>query len=508
MANIKKFTNTNKESTDLGSPIAGDLFRETKPHQIFELLENYATASNLVSKNGGLKSLRKMYENDDEIAAAIDTRHEACVSTPWTLEGGDDEVNEFIYESLAPHLESLISHNWWSVYYGYSVQQVVWDLAFYKETGRLKPECILDQPFEEFVPMRDGTLGRSNGLAAKPIPVEPKEKFVFSVRKPSYHNPSGEALAFRLYYAWIYRQHGWEYLMNLLETWGKPTLHAKTKNVMVPGTNESTVEQLNQLLGGLKRPSAIVTPQDTEINVLQGTGSGALFAQFNKDVLDRILRLVLGQTLTSTTGSSGSQALGNVHDQVRQDKRRSDCKLVAHAVQQLVHHMYTLNNFEGDIPVFKMEDPRGLDTERANRDLVLAQAGQVKFTKKYYLERYDLEDDDFELVQGDEAQLAVLESGTGVSFDQDDMFSFVNRDKLDPRQNASVDVEDEAIKAAGDAIDLDQLDALVKSAKSQKDLESKLELLLDKDDQRFSDTLTLGLYIQRLKGYVDGKENV
>jgi len=505
MSKEYKFAKSEKVNTQ----IAGDLFKETRPHQIFEFMDKYMPAYNLISKNGGVQSLRKMYENDDEIAAAIDTRHEGCLSTSWTIEGGEEEVNEFMYEHYTKLIPQLIGHAWWAVYYGYSVQQLVWDLDFFRETGRMRVNCVLDQPFEDFMPQRDGTLGiAATGIMNEIELVQYPEKYVHIVRKPSYHRQYGEALALRLYYAWIYRQHGWEYLMNLLESWGKPFLHAKTKNQMIPGTNQSAVEQLNQLLGGMKRPSSVVTTQDTDINVLQGTGNGGLFSQFNKDVLDRILRLVLGQTLTSTTGSSGSQALGNVHNTVREDKRRADCKLVSQAVQQMIDYTMKFNKFEGDTPMFKMEDPRGLDEDRAKRDLVLAQAGQVKFTKKYYLDRYDLEEEDFELVQGDEAQLAVLEAGTGVSLDQDDMYAFVDRSKLNARQNASVDVEDAAIKAAGNSIDLDELEALVKSSKSQKDLEGKLELLLDKDDLRFSDTLTLGLYIQRMKGYVDAKEDV
>lgn len=489
-----------QETTEITAKVKSDLFTEKTPHQIFSLLDRYWPAKDQLTKHGGAHKLRKMYDTDDEIAGAIDTRQEACVSTPWTLEGGQDDVKDLLWEFINPFVADLISYSWWAVPFGYSVTQVVYDEEFYNETGLIKPQCILDQPFEEFEPLRNGMLAKKTFLRSsiKDHLVTPPEKYIHVVRKPSYHCPQGEPLFTRLYYAWIYRCHGWEYFMEYLEKWANPFIHAQAS-----GAGE-TLNHINELLGATKRPTAITTDVETKIDIKSpSSNSGPLFELMNRGTSERIHRLILGQTLTSGTSGVGSQALGTIHNEVRQDKRRSDCKLVSQAVQKLVNYLYNLNGMKGDIPLFKMNDPQGLEIQRAERDAILSTQVGIQFTKKYMIERYDFEEEDIEVIQKDVAL-------SDVSFDNHshDLFKFMSSEGLNPRQKASFDLETEAIKESGDLIDPDEMQALIRASKSSKDLEKKLEAFVAREDPKFMDVLTRALYLSQLKGYVDGKEKV
>jgi len=509
----KKFAKADSKELKKGSPIFASLFQKVKPHQMFELLDNYLPAYQVIGRHGGMYSLRKMYENDDEIAAATDTRMEACTATPWTLEGEDEELNDFIYDCIKDHVEPLINYLWWAVPYGYAVTQIVYDEEEYKRSRIFKPKCILDQPFDEFIPTRHGYLARRETIIEQDLqPVEPEAKYIYVVRKPSYHHPYGESLYLRLYYPFIYRCHGWEFFMSFLETWGKPFLHGKTKKDMIPGQNQSTVEMLNDILGALKRPSAVVTDQETEINVLQTTNNGTSFDIFNKAVSERIQRAILGQNLTSSSGNVGSQALGTVHNEVRHDKRRADCKLVSQGVQQLIDKIVQLNKIEAPAPKFKMEDPQGLEQDRAERDVKLIGSGNIRFTEKYFMEQYGFNEEDFNIVE-QSSSLTNLDFQAANEdilkmIDGDHIHKFVDPEGLNPRQRASFDLETQAINAAGDLLDFEEMQALIRSSKSKKDLENKLEAVIDRNDTKFTDILTRALYIAQLKGYIDGKESV
>ncbi|PWF33023.1 hypothetical protein DBB30_29360, partial [Yersinia pestis] len=76
-----------------------------------------------------------------------------------------------------------------------------------------------------------------------------------------------------------------------------------------------------------------------------GAGSSA-FEAFDTVLTRRIQKVVLGQTLTSGTDGTGSRALGEVHENVRMDKRNSDLRMITPTFQDIVDAICYLNGFE------------------------------------------------------------------------------------------------------------------------------------------------------------------
>jgi phage gp29-like protein len=64
-----------------------------------------------------------------------------------------------------------------------------------------------------------------------------------------------------------------------------------------------------------------------------------------------IAKAVLGQTLTSDQGQRGSQALGNVHNEVRKDILEADAIGVAQAFREYVLRPYVEANWGANAPV-------------------------------------------------------------------------------------------------------------------------------------------------------------
>ena len=109
-----------------------------------------------------------------------------------------------------------------------------------------------------------------------------------------------------------------------------------------------------------------------------------------------ISKAILGQTLTTEIGSTGSYAASNTHMQVRQDIVDSDKKLVEGVINQLIQWIYEINFTNAEVPVFELYEPEDVDLTLAQRDKILSDTG-VKFTKEYFIKNYGLEDEDFDI---------------------------------------------------------------------------------------------------------------
>jgi len=51
----------------------------------------------------------RVLEYDDEVSAALDTRREAVVSTPWRFEPGTGPIPTFLWDELTPHMDTITS---------------------------------------------------------------------------------------------------------------------------------------------------------------------------------------------------------------------------------------------------------------------------------------------------------------------------------------------------------------------------------------------------------------
>lgn len=465
------------------------LFDYTNVNRFFDSLDYISDPIQYYAKVPDRAKLREMYY-DDEIASAVDTRMEAAISTQWTIEGGTPEVNKFIYENVKYNGQDILNFSWWAVAYGYSVFQIVYE----QDQGRIWWSRIFDQPYDAF------KINRLNELisVATNQKLDPY-KFVHTVCKPTYYNPLGESLFAKLYYPYYFKCNGWDFYMKFLERWGSPFTHIKT---------DMTNDELKKTLQGLaasKRPTAVVTPKDVDILSIEASSNGSVFDQFTKAVNDRINRVVLGQTLTSSTGDTGSLALGQVHNEVRLDKKKFDCDLIRDTMQRCIDALFYINGFTGDIPQFIFVDPKGMQKELADRDRVLKDLG-VSFNDKYFEEIYDLDPNHFE----------VKETVTGFGFDDQTMFKdmglkkhsckFIHAD--DPMVKSQVSLENEMIELSQNSFSKEELRAAIKSATSEKDLQEKLAILMEKDSGNFEQVLTKALYMAKIKGFVDGKDTV
>jgi phage gp29-like protein len=338
-----------------------------------------------------------MLTYDDEIDGAMETRRESACSTPWHLErpdtgGGNIEPDEddlWIGKMIERVWEPFAHAVWKSAAFGYSVTEIIYSQ---EDDGRIGLREASEKPMQWFRPRPDGTcnyLGpTSSWQSGGGQPIDLNLKFYVARNRATYANPYGEAFLSRLYWPWFFRHNAWRYWMQFLERFTEPFLAGKADapDVLVDALLKLGYE--NVIAVGPKDEMTAVT-----------TGFSGEFEKAEIALTKRVQKIILGQTLTTDIGStsSGSRALGQVHDQVRQDRRRADIRHLVAGGQWLANALYALNFPEKEPAQFVMEDERGLQEERATRDKMLMDGGALKFTEQYLLRAYDFEEGDFEI---------------------------------------------------------------------------------------------------------------
>jgi phage gp29-like protein len=443
-----------------------------------------------VLRRAGLSrgSLRAM-ESDDEISAALETRLSALLRTPWRLEPADGPASEFLLEHLTPVAPRLLAAFWHAVPYGYSVVETVYAK---RDDGRLVWAEVEEKPFEWFTPRQTGVLEYSPRSGGAPVEVDTTWKFHLARRNASYRQPYGEALLSRLYWAWQMRSNGWRFWARFLERFGAPLLIGKTAG--------DTQAMATALAAAVQSAVAAIGAED-DVQPVSPANAGDAFDKFDRAVDKRIQKVILGQTLTSDIDKGGSYAAAKVQDDVRDDRRMADVRLVVPAMQHAIDALSLLNFPAAAPPQFVMEDEGGLQTERAERDAKLTSAGVLQFTEQYLLDRYDLEPGDFVVPQG----VTTPQGGARAAL-------FAAQAAPVPRftrqQQEVEDLADATLDQAGQPIDPKLVRSAVLAASDPEDLAERLAVLLrDHTSPRYQETLERALFAADVLGYIhaDGK---
>lgn len=331
---------------------------------------------------------------DDEVGAALETRLNGVLSTPWRIEPGEGPAHEFLHDQMRQWLPDLVRALWQAVPYGYSVSEMVYqDLA----DGRLGIAAAQPLPFEDFRIAQDGRIQSFSGRIIPDDILNGGERILLVRRNPSYRQPHGEALLAAVYWPWHYRTHGYRFWARFLERFGAPLIVGKVRAGM-DASGSSYADLMLDHLAAAVNSASLVIDKDDEVQAIAPGGNGESFRAFALEMAQRIQKVILGQTLTTQmSDSGGSFAAAQVHNEVRDDRRLADIRLLLPALNGVLATLARINFPGAPAPILVMEDGRGLEAERATRDATLAQAGIARFSKAYLLRAYDYDPEDVEV---------------------------------------------------------------------------------------------------------------
>jgi len=465
-------------------------------------------ADEVLSRVGRNRTDLRKLETDEEISSNLETRCFAVTNTPWRFEHPQARVVKFFTDAFTPHMGALLTNLWSAVPYGYAVVEVVYaepSDPTNTTPGRYGIADVFDVPFEWVQMLPAGIMiWRDNATECDP------RKFFSCVQSASLRHPSGVALLSKLYWPWFFRCHGWKMWAKHMERVAIPFLYGKT---------DSDRNLAMTALANAVQDAVLVSGTKDEITALDmGKSGNTLFPDFETAVTRRIKMAILGQTLTSgTDGGSGNRALGQVHNEVRLEKKRADTRMIISTVQRMADTLAALNGMAA--PAFIMEDGSGLEIERANRDKILVDAGMVKFTPDYIKDKYALLETDF-TVPEPPAQLQPQNQPQNQPEDPEDPadkapaamqavapFKFVDgnnehRPRFTAGQQAIEDQVDRTLANFISPITHKAIASAIAGATSPEDLIDRLGVALqDSTDAQFRQTLERALFAADLMGY-------
>ncbi|OHD27475.1 MAG: hypothetical protein A2Y38_09210 [Spirochaetes bacterium GWB1_59_5] len=333
---------------------------------------------------------------DEQVETAWTSREAAVTRTPWDiLPGAPDrqsrKIADFcreLYRSykLKTINQGLLEH----VLYGFIPAELIWDTV----DGKWIPLDIVPKPQEWFA------FNNNNQLVFRPrlgsFEELPPHRFLLIQHRPSFTNPYGVKLLSKIFWSVTFRRNGARWWAVFTEKYGGAFATAKHRS----GAPEKEIDDILHTLEDLVTCGVAVFPEGTTIDIStdgsksQATGN---FREFESFFNENISKVILGATLTTDIGSTGSFSAAQVHNDVRNDIALSDRDSLAEAHDDVLK-LVTRFNF-GDSatpPVFAWEEPEDLKAPTAERDSKLYTMGW-RPTKEYIMATYGISEEHFEL---------------------------------------------------------------------------------------------------------------
>ena len=463
----------------------GNLYTQEAVTQFIYNFGHQPDIDEVLRKAGITRHRLKILLDDDEIAQTVETRLDALLSAPFRLEPSDTPEAELLNEMIKEWYFEIVSCGLNALFFGYSVQEAVYEL---KPEGYVGLKWIGEKPMQWFEPKNDGRLiYRQDGVMTEKE-VDQTFKFFLTRRKATYEQPYGKALLATLYWLFFFKQNGFKFWAKFLEKFGTPILLAKV------GSKDTTTTAMNNALLNAHSQSVLTIDSKDDVQLLSTPGNGTAgssFESFNNQLMRQIQKVVLGQTLTSSNDRGGSNALGQVHENVRLDKLKSDMRLITPTLQAIVNALCVLNNW-GKHEVILGEKPKPLNKDQAERDAHLKNAG-ANLTPQYFQREYNLQDGDIaEPEQVQQTQFHALPKNA---------FSFkAQSQNLKPEQ---VELEQLATDQPKVLLGEKDLERIVADSKDSNELITKLySATKGASVDEFEIIMAKALYMADVMGYV------
>jgi phage gp29-like protein len=226
---------------------------------------------------------------------------------------------------------------------GVSICEIVWE---YRESRKF-PAAWLPKQTRDLSPNYFGWQVNTGRLMLYPDQDSskavdfPANQFLCAISKAGKGHPSGTALLRCLAWWWCSANFSAEWLLNFAQIFGQPFRWAT-----YDASQDGVKDDLAAMMEAMGSAAYGVGPDGTKIEWHEASKSGADNPQsYILTLADTACDLlILGQTLTSTQGSSGSLALGEVHQSVRADIIDSTALWLAEILnEQLIPAVIALN---------------------------------------------------------------------------------------------------------------------------------------------------------------------
>lgn len=358
--------------------------------------------------------------SDGHLGGCAASRKAGVRSLAWGIDRGKAQSGpaRLIEDAFAAlDMGRIISEILDAPLFGYQVLEVLWE----RRGGMVLPKDVAGKPphwftFDTQNALRFRTKDHWQG---EPLP---PRKFLLARHEATYENPYGVPELSRCFWPVTFKRGGLKFWVVFTEKYGMPYLVGRHPR----GTDKKENDALLDVLERMVQDAVAVIPDDSSVEILEGAGRGASAQVYEKLIetcKTEVSIALLGQNLT-TQVKGGSYAAAESHMAVRQDIIDGDRRLVESVVNELIDWICAFNFGDDSAarPSFGMWEEEDVDARLAERDRVLAGTG-VRFTKRYFMRAYGLEEEDFAVTTerpagdgadgGDKGRNGALPAGRG-----------------------------------------------------------------------------------------------
>lgn len=319
------------------------------------------------AESGDIRAQHELFadieERDSDIAANMGTRKRALLTLNWRVAPPrnatpeEEKLSDQAYEMMdsLPTLEDLIMDLMDAVGHGFSALEVEWVFS----DGLYLPRNFIHRPQSWFKwDKDDGLLLRTRenpeGEALWSL------GWVVHTQKSRSVQQARNGLFRTLAWLYMFKHYAIHDFAEFLELYGMPIRIGKYG----AGATKEEKNTLLRAVAEIGHNAAGIMPEGMEIelhNAASGTtATSNPFLQMADWCEKSAARLILGQTLTSgADGKSSTNALGNIHNEVRRDLLGSDAKQVAQTItSQIIEPFLQINYPNADpnrVPKFEFD---------------------------------------------------------------------------------------------------------------------------------------------------------
>lgn len=437
-------------------------------------------------------------KEDPHVSATIQARLAGIQSLEYEIVF--DESNQK-YSSIFEHvfnkldIKQFIDKVMEAVFFGFQVMEINWQYEYIDGQLYLLPFSITEKPRSWFVFDNNNVL-RLNDQSKIELP---GYKFLLLQNKPTYDNPYGEALLSKCLWPVVFKKSGFTFWLLLAEKLGMPHLIGKTDATFGTEEFEAFMENLDNLI----QDGSMVIPVTDNVESLNPVNSA------NVDIYEKLINIcnleiskaLLSQTLTTEIGDTGSRAAAETHKSIKDEVANSDKLIIEEAIYKIFKWVAYFN-FEGIKPpyvsFFQKEDVAKPLAEFVD---ILTKNNQIKFTKKFYINRFNFEEDEFELIDSPNPQPAFA----------DEQKEFVKSDTT-PWDQILIDSIGDKLVNDNSGIFKDSIEKIKKFINSHNSYEDAInqisDLFGDLNSDQLEETLTRILFIADTIGRLSVQEEL
>lgn len=354
----------------------------------------------VLKKQGRDVSVYRDLMIDDRVRGNWGNRKAATLALEWQIDRGKKgkvqsrqaKIVEDWLKTL--DMDRIMSEILDARMFGYSPLELMWE----KKNGLLLPRDIVGKPPEWFVYNVENELRFLSGTNALYGEELPPRKFITPTSDGSYYYPYGLGLLASCFWPVTFKKGGWKFWVTFAEKYGTPYLVGKHPRGAQPAEVNAIADQLEQMV----QDAIAVIADDGSVEIVSDTSKSAssdLYQALITEANTAISTVIMGHAGggQSTSGKLGGEQLAQ---DVRDDLRDGDKKLVCQTMNQIIRWVVELNWGAAVAPTFSLWEEEDVDKDQAERDDKLTSSmdrSGLKLTSSYYQRTYNLEDGDIEV---------------------------------------------------------------------------------------------------------------